>query len=51
MDVGGGYYKLVSKATGLVMDVSNSSRDDGAVVQQWTDNGSDAQKWYLTRAQ
>lgn len=49
--VGGGYYKLVNKASGLVMDVSNSSTDDGAVVQQWTDNGTDAQKWLLTRIQ
>ncbi len=51
MDVGNGYYKLISKATGLVMDVDNSSTADGAKVQQWTDNGTDAQKWYLTKVQ
>ncbi|WP_233182828.1 RICIN domain-containing protein [Paenibacillus sonchi] len=31
------------------MDVSGSSTADGAAVQQWTDNGSDAQKWVLTK--
>ncbi|WP_233475989.1 RICIN domain-containing protein [Paenibacillus sonchi] len=30
------------------MDVSGSSTADGAAVQQWT-NGSDAQKWVLTK--
>lgn len=48
-DVGGGYYKLINKASGLAMDVSSSSTADGAAVQQWTDNGTDAQKWLFTR--
>lgn len=31
------------------MDVNGASTADGAAVQQWTDNGSDAQKWFFTK--
>ena len=39
----------LSKVSGLAVDVASASTADGAVVQQWTDNGTDAQKWMFTK--
>jgi len=41
-------YKLTHKGTNQVLDVDNNSAASGANVQQWTDIGSDAQKWVVT---
>lgn len=38
-------YKIVNRHSGLCLDVSNGSTAAGANVQQWTDNGTNAQKW------
>lgn len=46
----GGVYILKSKASGKVLSVPNSSLDDGAAVNCWTDTRSDAQRWLLTSA-
>lgn len=46
-DLGNGEVAIVNRATGLVLDVTNASRDDGAAVQQWTWNRTDAQRWRL----
>ena len=40
-----GYYRIVSKATGKVLDVESGSADSGANIQEYTWNGSDAQLW------
>ncbi len=42
-----GYYKLTVKHSGKVLDVNQASTLDGALVQQWTDNGTNAQKWLI----
>ncbi len=42
-----GYYKLTAKHSGKVLDVSNASTANGATVQQWTSNGTNAQKWLI----
>jgi hypothetical protein len=46
-DLGNNEVAIVSRATGLVLDVAQASRDDGATVQQWTWNQSVAQRWRL----
>ncbi|CAA9261516.1 MAG: CBM13 / GH5_35 / PL3_4 / GH39 [uncultured Cytophagales bacterium] len=43
-----GTYKITARHSGKALDVSNSSTADGANVQQWTDNGSQAQQWIIT---
>ncbi len=45
-----GYYKLTAKHSGKSLDVNQSSTADGGIVQQWTDNGGDAQKWLIEDA-
>lgn len=40
-----GYYQLQNVVSGKVMDVRGASTADGAVVQQYTANGSYAQQW------
>ncbi|MBE5958675.1 MAG: hypothetical protein E7254_07430 [Lachnospiraceae bacterium] len=41
-------YKIVSRHSGLCLDVSGGSSASGANVQQWTDNGTNAQKWMVS---
>jgi len=48
MLVSGGLYKLGHKNTDQVLDVDNGSTMAGANVQQWTDNGTSAQRWTVT---
>ncbi|REE89063.1 galactan endo-1,6-beta-galactosidase [Paenibacillus taihuensis] len=40
-----GYYKLVNRNSGKLMDVSQGSTSDGADVIQWTDNSGYNQQW------
>lgn len=47
VDVGPNEIAFVNRATGLVMDVQDGSRDDGARVQQWSWNSSGAQRWRM----
>ncbi len=42
-------FKIINKHSGLVMDVDSASKDDGANVHLWTWNGTDAQKWFITK--
>jgi pectate lyase len=42
-----GYYKLVNRFTGKVLDVAARSTANGALVQQWSDNGGANQQWRL----
>lgn len=48
--VSGHNYKLTAKHSGLVLDVPGSSYNWGQTLQQWEDNGSNAQQWTLTDA-
>ena len=45
--VGEGYYKLVNKYSGKVLDVSGVSKANGANVHQWEYGGSPNQQWKL----
>ena len=47
IDLGGREIAAYNRASGKVLDVSGASQDDGANVQQWTWNGSGAQRWRL----
>jgi len=42
-----GTYRLVARHSGKVLDVSGSSQENGAVVQQWTWGGGANQKWKI----
>lgn len=39
--------KIVNVASGKALDVASGSTADGTVVQQYADNGTAAQRWYL----
>jgi len=45
IDLGGREIAVYNRASGKVLDVNGASQDDGANVQQWTWNGSGAQRW------
>ena len=44
-----GTYKLLNMLSGKALDVSGGSLENGARVQQWTDNGTSAQQWNFER--
>jgi hypothetical protein len=46
----GKYYKLANKNSGKYLDVSGASTENGANVQQWTSNTTQAQQWLLEDA-
>ena len=41
------YYKIANKLSGKVLDVTNLSTSDGALIQQWDWWGGDNQQWQL----
>jgi hypothetical protein len=45
--VASGIYTLISKNSGLALDVSACSNAAGANVQQWTPNGANCQRWNM----
>jgi len=45
--VGDGYYRLVAKHSGQVLDVNACATTNGANVQQWPWLGGDCQRWRL----
>ncbi len=45
---GTAYFALVNRYTGKCLDVAGGSTADGAKMQQWVCNGSNAQQWRLT---
>ena len=45
--VSGGVYRITSKQTGKVVDVSGVSQNNGARVQQWEWANGDNQKWVV----
>lgn len=48
--VGNGYYKITAEHSNKVFDVANGSKDPGASLQQYRDNGSNAQLWKFVDA-
>lgn len=44
-EAGGGYYNLIAKSNGFVLDVSTGSANDGQNMQGYTLNNSNAQKF------
>ncbi|MDB5112425.1 MAG: hypothetical protein JWR67_3539 [Mucilaginibacter sp.] len=46
--VSGTIYTIKSKSNNKLLDVSNSSMDNNAVVDCWTDTRSDAERWIVT---
>ncbi|RZJ52098.1 MAG: T9SS type A sorting domain-containing protein [Flavobacterium sp.] len=47
--ISGGTYKLTHKGTTQCLDVKDGSTQQGANVQQYTSNESDAQRWVITK--
>src|SRR3982751_5220267 len=46
-DRGGGYFRLRSRHSGKVLDVSGASTADGGAIVQWTDNNATNQQFSL----
>lgn len=44
----GNWYKVINVHSGLALAVSGASKEDGANVQTWSWNGSEAQLWSIT---
>jgi alpha-L-fucosidase len=47
VDLGNGYFRIVNRNSGKVLDVSGASTADGARVVQWPWTGSANQQWNL----
>lgn len=45
-----GTYEIVSRKSGLALDLTNCSNDNGAGIQQYTRNHNDCQKWKVEDA-
>jgi predicted alpha-1,6-mannanase (GH76 family) len=45
--ISGAIYSLKSKSSGKLLDVSNASVDNNAMVDTWTDTKSDAERWVV----
>ncbi len=43
-----GTYKILSRNSGKALDVKDVSTSNGALIQQWADNGGNNQKWTVT---
>lgn len=48
--VSGGYYKIIAEHSDKSLDISGGSGENGANVQQYTWNGSNAQLWKFVNA-
>jgi hypothetical protein len=46
--VSGGVYRLTHKGTTQCLEIPSNSSSPGTAVQQYTDNGNDAQRWVIT---
>lgn len=50
VNIANGNYRIFSALESrMVLDISNASRDNGANVQLWTDNGTMAQSFYICK--
>lgn len=43
--VSGATYKIISKSSAKLIEVTGGSTLDGALIEQWSDNGGNHQKW------
>ena len=43
----GGVYRLTAQCSGKCLDVPGSTRTPGTILQQYTDNGTAAQRWVI----
>ena len=48
-DCGNGWYKIVNKNSGKCLDIKGGKDESGTIAQQYEDNGTDAQRFSLTR--
>lgn len=51
VDCGNGYYKFVNKESGKCIDIQGNETANGTRVQQYEDNGTDAQRFQLVSAE
>lgn len=49
-DEDGGYYLIVNKGSGKVVDICGGADADGTNIWQYDENGTDAQKWEILPA-
>ena len=42
-----GYYTITNVDSGFLVDTLGGKTDAGTAIQQWKNNGSNAQKWYI----
>jgi len=47
MDEGSGWYKILNSNSGKAIDITSASTANGANVQQYTDNGTGAQRFSI----
>ena len=47
--MGNGFFKIKSKISGKVIQVKDSSSDDGASIEQWDSSGTNTQLWYFEK--
>ena len=45
--MGGGYYQIINRNSGKVLDVNGASTANGANVQQWAYGGGTNQQWSI----
>lgn len=50
-DMNTGSYIIKAKHSGLVLDVAGGSKENGANIQQWGNNGTNAQRWIFEPAE
>ena len=50
-DVGDGYYNIVSRSSGLNVDISNGSTTDGTNILLWNGHNGDNQKFRFTKVE
>ncbi|MEH6372328.1 RICIN domain-containing protein, partial [Pectobacterium carotovorum] len=48
LDAGDGYYKIMNRNSGKLLDVNSRSTENGASGIQWHDNGGWNQLWKIT---
>jgi Ricin-type beta-trefoil lectin domain-like len=49
IDEGSGWYKILNTNSGKAIDVTSASTADGANIQQWTDNCTEAQRFSIVQ--
>lgn len=47
---GDGYYKIVARHSGRIVEVAGASTASGAIIQQWDNNNQTCGQWKLVPA-